>query len=381
MLAQIRRVMPSGIRGNLPRGSDWASSIPGADVVALDPMRQTCREPLHHLDAPMARRFATMSHGRIKARSLLHLKRAMHWGGGYGCVWADGIVARDFSPDIPDFVRSGAIQPSSHSVLNRLALPRPESIQGHTLALNTFGHGNFHHWLLDTLPAFSILEKAGKGLGDFDHLLLLSPSQPYQLAALQALGIPDSKVIRTHSGRLLALEQVTVPSYSEPGRQPEVFDYTPEGLEFVRKLFNPGDVEPPFHAERLVVSRKKARARRWVEGDQAPDELRRAGFREVLLEDYTVQEQASLFFRAKIIIMPTGGNLANMVFCQPGTRIIELFHPEYLPTFSLTLASALGLDYVALVQSSDQAKLQSKDTGSSRDISIPMNAVMKWTET
>ena len=52
--------------------------------------------------------------------------------------------------------------------------------------------------------------------------------------------------------------------------------------------------------------------------------LKKKGYARVFLEDYSVQEQASMFFQAKAIIGVHGSGLTNLVFCQPKTKVLEI---------------------------------------------------------
>ncbi len=52
----------------------------------------------------------------------------------------------------------------------------------------------------------------------------------------------------------------------------------------------------------------------------------------------------SLFRDAEIVIAPHGGGLANLVFCTPGAKVIELFPPANIDLY-YRLATQLGLNY------------------------------------
>jgi capsular polysaccharide biosynthesis protein len=53
-------------------------------------------------------------------------------------------------------------------------------------------------------------------------------------------------------------------------------------------------------------------------------QLTRYGFQPLAMENYSLREKAWLLGRAEAIIGPSGGGLANVVFCSPGTKVIEL---------------------------------------------------------
>jgi capsular polysaccharide biosynthesis protein len=59
----------------------------------------------------------------------------------------------------------------------------------------------------------------------------------------------------------------------------------------------------------------------------------------------SVSEQARLFAQAEVIVAPHGGALTNLVFCQPLTKVVELFPPGYTPVCFWTITDAVGLSY------------------------------------
>jgi capsular polysaccharide biosynthesis protein len=54
------------------------------------------------------------------------------------------------------------------------------------------------------------------------------------------------------------------------------------------------------------------------------------GFRTVTLDGLKVADQAALFRDAEVIVAAHGAGLANLVFCRPGVKLIELFSPAYV---------------------------------------------------
>lgn len=320
----------------------------------------------------------SISTGRTRARHVAELQDCRLWGLGYGCaIGSDDTLLADLSPSVENF-GPDALLLRRHEALERLRLPPATRLEGSTLAIHSFGHDNFHHWLLDSLPSFGEAIAAGFDPAKFDRVVLHNNRPRYLVESLRLLGLDPAKILVQSPDTHFVCDQLVVPSYSEPGRLPEQFDYTPEGLRFVRELVFSGNVPSPVRAERIVVSREKAKTRRVTNGDVFHASLEKAGFVKVCLEDYAVQQQAALFRQARIVVMPTGGGIANMAFCEPGARIIELFDPAYLPTFSLTLTTSLGLDWVALVGKPTIASAEGhSDLGSNADINIVAARVLE----
>jgi capsular polysaccharide biosynthesis protein len=104
----------------------------------------------------------------------------------------------------------------------------------------------------------------------------------------------------------------------------------------------------PF-GERLHLSRSRAQRRRVTNEAELRAALERQGFTTVHLEDLTWAEQINAFRHAKVIVAPHGAGLANLAFCAPGTRVVELFHRAYVHGCFWRLAALRGLDYHPIV--------------------------------
>ena len=63
----------------------------------------------------------------------------------------------------------------------------------------------------------------------------------------------------------------------------------------------------------------------------------------------TLNEQVELFSNAEVIIMPLGSAMANIVYCKPGTKIIEFFNPRCVQTCALSVCSQRNLEYYYLL--------------------------------
>jgi capsular polysaccharide biosynthesis protein len=59
----------------------------------------------------------------------------------------------------------------------------------------------------------------------------------------------------------------------------------------------------------------------------------------------SVAEQISLFAAAEVVIGAHGAALTNTVFCSPGTKVIEIFAPDYVNPCYRKLSSQVGLEY------------------------------------
>jgi capsular polysaccharide biosynthesis protein len=62
-----------------------------------------------------------------------------------------------------------------------------------------------------------------------------------------------------------------------------------------------------------------------------------------------IAEQALLLSSAKVILAPHGAGLSNLVFCSPGTKVIEVFSPKYVNVCFWSLSNQMNLEYYYLI--------------------------------
>jgi capsular polysaccharide biosynthesis protein len=280
----------------------------------------------------------------IKEVFVAELPQGRYWGRFHGYILdRNDTLLTDLSPTFTPAHKR-------HDGLDQLKLPPLRELRGTVAVINTLFSNNFHHWLLDTVPRFEWLRRTGWHWSKIDHFIFPKKLLRCDLDTLEVLGIDKSKVILSNPDLHVRADLLLAPCHSEPAALPLEYDYTPEGLRFVRELFlNHNPFLKKKHPTRILISRERAQARRLVQAERINRALLDQGFEKVLLEDHSFQEQAAFFHQADCIVMPTGGNLANLVFCRPGTVVIELFGPNYYPPFSYALMGEIGLRYYGLV--------------------------------
>jgi len=108
-------------------------------------------------------------------------------------------------------------------------------------------------------------------------------------------------------------------------------------------------VEKLQKLERIYISRFKATRRRVINEAEVTKILNPLGFQLVFSELMSISEQASIFSSAKIIIAPHGAGLTNLVFCDPGTKVVEFFSPNYVNLTYWALSNQMNLEYYYLL--------------------------------
>ncbi len=97
--------------------------------------------------------------------------------------------------------------------------------------------------------------------------------------------------------------------------------------------------------KRLYVSRSGRR--RVINEDALVRLLETYGFTYVEDKPRNVAEQYQLYQNAEFIIGPHGASFANVLWCEPGTYLFELFPQDYMPEYYRYMAQVLGLRYAA----------------------------------
>lgn len=69
------------------------------------------------------------------------------------------------------------------------------------------------------------------------------------------------------------------------------------------------------------------------------------GYKPVYLEDLSFAEQISLFNNARYVIGLHGAGMTNIIWCESGSRVLEIFPSEPCRDCYWVLANHAGLDY------------------------------------
>ena len=98
--------------------------------------------------------------------------------------------------------------------------------------------------------------------------------------------------------------------------------------------------------------------------------LARLGFSSFDCAAHSVREQAAAFKSADIVVAPHGAGLSNIVYCKPGTRVIEVIPEGYDQgvTSYRSLADLFGLQYEAMFAREERPG--SKGNRCNSDISV-----------
>lgn len=224
----------------------------------------------------------------------------------------------------------------------RLSLPKPQAVNGRTLVLASTGVDTYFHWMTDVLPRVGLARRAGYDPASFDWVLVNSQIHPFQRESLHQLGILANRCLAFHKKELVyQMEEAVLPSLpGVPGVVP------PETVEFLQGTFPP---KKNGRGRKIFIGRGGAKHRPLVHEKEISGNLLKRGFESVDCGELSLQEQAEVFGAAEIVVGAHGAALTNLVFCYPGTRVVELFSPAYVNPCYRDLCVAAELRHSAVI--------------------------------
>ncbi|MDC3023350.1 glycosyltransferase family 61 protein [Pelagibacteraceae bacterium] len=99
-----------------------------------------------------------------------------------------------------------------------------------------------------------------------------------------------------------------------------------DSIKILKKFINPKDNKEI--SKKIYVTREDSNYRKIINEGDVVTLLREKGYKVINPQLYEIDEQIEIFSNAEKIIAPHGSNLANIIFCKPGTQIFEI-----TPTF------------------------------------------------
>lgn len=257
------------------------------------------------------------------------------WGCEGAVITPDNKLLADVSMDF------SAV--ANHSVFQQSQLPPVDYVQDVVAVLASAGGNNYFHWMFDVLPRIDLLCRSGINVNKY--IINKGGHLPFQRQTMIALGIPEANLIEAHEQFHLQADMLVVPSL------PGVTGNPPKwACDFLKEEFQDNRiVNISDRYEHIYISRSNANTRKVLNETEVMDSLAEYGFVNVLLDSLTVADQALLLSLAKVVVAPHGAALSNLVFCNPGTKVIEFFSPNYVNVCFWALSNQLGLEYYYLL--------------------------------
>lgn len=231
-------------------------------------------------------------------------------------------------------------------------VPKVE-IDGSVVVMTSFTPHCYYHWLIDTLPAFEVLESSGVDLDSIDNIFMKRCSSSFQLKALAAVGINQDQVIcsncdikgRGSKHHLNAkIDRMLIPRFRELNGE-WVNRWVVQKLQnrfghvLKAKSFN----SVSETRNRLYIERGKG-AREIINELDLINFLKGKGFKTIDFSEKSIEEQCEAVQSADLILGAHGSGLGNAIFAAAGTYFIE-FYGEYAACHFRALSNIANLRY------------------------------------
>ncbi len=173
--------------------------------------------------------------------------------------------------------------------------------------------GNPWHIWIDMISKFRLIEK--RYAIDWRKTVAILPNKSAYFDKVAKHCFPQLKYYVMPKGETWRFKHLLVPSMSN------AHDGITNGdmVRWLRQKFAPKIKKDPWR--KLWISRKNAVARHVSNEEELFMKLK--GWQFVQLEKLPIAEQMQLFAEAKYIISPHGAGLTNLLWSQPGTKVIE----------------------------------------------------------
>jgi len=243
----------------------------------------------------------------------------------------DGKLFQQFTYSIPN-------KPYAHPIFKRRRFVDPVILKGSWASLVYPSSSAWFHWIAESLPRLKLIE----------HILpylngVMIPSSPHSQIreSVLAMGLRSDQIIELNSDSHYIPEVLFVPFYAAGMN---MAPWVPKFLQSKLQLNNHANsVGSP---RRIYISREDAKVRRLVNEKEITSILVTHGFEIIKLADISFHEQVELFNNAELIVAPHGAGLANLVFCQPNVRVLELLSTQnQLPCLYYAMTNTVGGHY------------------------------------
>jgi capsular polysaccharide biosynthesis protein len=224
----------------------------------------------------------------------------------------------------------------THSVFRRLRFPKSRSLPGWYATITYPSSFAYYHWIVETLPRLRLIEPWLEAL---DGVFVPGRLEPAQRESLEVFGVKKEKMIPMEMMDHYEPEHLLVPLYCAGLNIPE---WVPQYLR--EKVHGGGEKAAP--TRRLYVSRADASCRRVKNEAEIEGILKERGFETIRARDHSFLEQTRRFAEAEVVVGAHGAGLANVVWCQPGAKLLELLpSPDAPPHVYHSLMTAGGGEY------------------------------------
>lgn len=210
---------------------------------------------------------------------------------------------------------------------------------------------NYFHWLVEALPKLLFMENVSS-YRDYP-LLIPAGLHPNLYAALEKMNIHNHPVIHLREGDTYQVANLVYPSplsrvldrYGGDMAFDQDIVLSHQWIHAASKRLRGLELNGEKPWRKLFLTRRSGirEVANLLEIEQA---LLEKGFEVIDLNGFSFDAQIALFRQASFVVAPTGAALTNMLFCQPGVKVVVFMSDHANTNFYMwtQLANIMGLD-------------------------------------
>ncbi|ASY15367.1 DUF563 domain-containing protein [Candidatus Planktophila sulfonica] len=212
------------------------------------------------------------------------------------------------------------------------------------------GTKNWMHFVIEDLSRLFIFDSL-----DLSNEIPLLVSSELGLQILESIKALTSRpIILLEPNSYLKVKKLHVLQFNNPlfstmagDQEAGLVLFNAELLHQARGLLSIQSERSRRYPSRVLIRREAGLFRPLINASQVQQTLETSfGFESYYLSDLSLQEISSIFSAAEIVVGEYGAGLANIIFCAPGCKILELRGElESGAREYQVLAQALGLDH------------------------------------
>lgn len=260
-------------------------------------------------------------------------------------VGQNGTIISNNNYLIEDISHEIGVKPNQHSILKKKQFSNLKKLNGKTLLVAANGAStNYFHWMFDCLPKFEILNQAKFELENFETILISGVPMSFQSETIRILNLPVTKIKWLNKDTHFRVEYLVVPSL--PGLSGNIPHWA---NIYLKNLFKPYQVKDDSYPKKIWIDRSDSLNYRVIDRIDPVKNIFLKDFTCLKLGNLTLFEQIKYFYNADVISGTHGAGFTNLLFCKPGSKVIEILSNDYINQCYWTLASHSDLEYFYLI--------------------------------
>lgn len=206
-----------------------------------------------------------------------------------------------------------------------------------------FDTRNYYHFWADAMADLWFLRRQLPESRMPKRYLIHFAGLPWQWEILEMCGIKRAQVIPMLDHEFLKVETALVPVRDKGAES------LPSWLAGAIRRVAGWQWPRSSSSRRIYISRADALRRRVTNEQAVCERLREADFQILTLSGLSVAQQQALFASASVVCAPHGAALTNLVWCRPGTLVVDILPSSYLVPCFQELSRQSGLEYLPVI--------------------------------